>query len=582
METGGESRSGIVRFSIHGLEGNWHLRGAWAGEGWPADVMPILEKLTLGPPPRDLVITARALSPGAIELLNAHGVNWADERGNAYIRGQGLLIIRDAPPKPTERPGFSWSPSALAVGEALLARDWRDGVSTGDLARVVDWSPPQVSQVLGAFDEKGWTVKYGPQRGPKARRELSDREGLLESWAHEVAAGERDVRMTHRSIRSPLAFLSDELAASLSEEVRWAVGGWAAAEELAPMASTVPSLQIYVHEEDFGEPLERVIRATGLTDVAEGGRVVFFPAHPSVLSLSQQRGKLPLASSPRVYADLLSFGGRGADAASHLKEEVLDPLSPSRAEHGPPPGLLDWERACRRRVHDLVSRRFASDPYKQGSWSASYRLPDAENRPGTRTLVGVLREVAGRESGWPVWQAPGDEERPRSIDGEVECWFQGMLPAQPSHADYWRADPHGRLCLIRPYEEDWEYNVPPGTALDPTLPIWRIGECLLHAERMAHRLEARTVQLMMRWTDLRSRQLKSLAGPRRVGGRYVAEQDEVAAYLQTAPDEIAENLTGLLRRLTDPLYMSFDFYEPPAGIFEQVASELRPGGFGGH
>jgi len=580
VETHGENRDGIVAFSIHSLEGNWRLRGAWAGEGWPADVTRILDRYPAGSLPRDLVITGRALSPGARELLNAHGANWADEQGNARIRGQGLLIVRDAPPERAAKADFSWSPSALAIAEALLADGWREGVSTGELARIVDWSPPQVSQVLQVFDEKGWTIKYGPQRGPKARRELSDREGLLESWAREVAAGEPEVRLTHRSMRSPLVFLSDELATALNEEVRWAVGGWAAAEELAPMASAVPSLQIYVHEEDFGESLERVIRATGLTDVAEGGRVAFFPAPPSVLSLSQRNGSLPLVSSPRVYADLLSFGGRGADAASHLKEEVLDPLPPTEREHDPPKGLIDWEHECRDRLRGLVSRQLKVDPYEQGSWSASYRLPDARGRLEARALVGVLREVAGRETGWPVWQAPaGGEERPRSVDGEVECWFRDMLPTQPSHADYWRADPHGRLSLIRPYQEDSEFDLPPGTAFDITLPIWHTGECLLHAERMARRLESRTVQLMMRWTGLRSRRLKAMASRRRVSDRYVAEQDEVVAYVQTTPDEIAEGLAGLLRGLTDPLYASFDFYEPPDATFEEVVRELGSGGF---
>lgn len=578
VETRGENRDGIVAFSIHGLEGNWSLRGVWAGEGWPADVTRILDRYPTGSLPRDLVITARALSPGARELLNAHGANWADEQGNARIRGQGLLIVRDATPERAARADFSWSPSALAIAEALLAGGWHEGVSTGELARVVDWSPPQVSQVLQAFDEKGWTVKYGPQRGPKARRELSDREGLLESWAHEVAGGEPEVRLTHRSMQSPLAFLTEELAATLNEEVRWAAGGWAAAHELAPIASSVPSLQIYVHEDDFGEALERAVRTAGLSDVAEGGRVMFFPAPPSVIALSQQKEKLPLVSSPRVYADLLSFGGRGADAASHLKEEVLDRLSPAKTEHSPPAGLIDWERACRERVRDLVSQQFGSNPYEQGAWSASYRLPDAEIRPDTRTLAGVLREVGGHETGWPVWQTSGGgEERPRPVEGEIECWFREMLPTKPSLADYWRADPQGRLCLIRPYQEDWEYKVPPGTALDLTLPILCTGECLLHAERMARRLEAQTVQLLMRWTGLRSRHLKALAERRRVSGKYEAAQDEVVGYIQTTPDEIAEDLVGLLRRLTDPLYESFDFFEPPERIFEEVALELQQG-----
>jgi transcriptional regulator with XRE-family HTH domain len=578
----GETRDGTVAFSIHGLEGNWHLRAVWAGEGWPADVMRVLDELHTRPLPPDLVITARTFSPGAIELLTAHEANWADENGSARIRGQGLLLVRDAAPGHVEKPPFSWSPSALAVAETLLAGDWREGVSTGKLARLIDWSPPQVSQVLGAFDEKGWTVKYGPQRGPTARRELSDREGLLESWTHEVATGEREIRLAHRSMSSPLAFLSEELAEKLNEEVRWALSGWAAAHELAPYSSSVPSLQIYIHEEDFGGPLERAMRATGLADVAEGGRVAFIPAPASVLALSQQEGGLPLASSPRIYADLLSFGGRGADAADHFKEEVLDPRSQFGGAHDPPQGLVDWEHSCRRRLHDLLQGQHERNFYEPGAWSASYRLLDIENRPDARTLSGMLREIRkteGRETGRPVWWSPDSgENRPRPVDGEIECWFRDMLPADPSHADYWRADPRGRLCLIRPYQEDWEYDLAPGTAFDLILPIWRTGECLLHAERMARRLEARTIQLMMRWTGLRSRQLKALEGRRRLGQTYLAERDEVVGYVQTIPNEIDQHLPELVQRLLAPLYESFDFFEPPGEVFEEQLETMRDRG----
>jgi hypothetical protein len=36
-------------------------------------------------------------------------------------------------------------------------------------------------------------------------------------------------------------------------------------------------------------------------------------------------------SAPRLLADLSSFGGRGGDAADHVKEELIDPLHPGRS-----------------------------------------------------------------------------------------------------------------------------------------------------------------------------------------------------------------------------------------------------------
>jgi hypothetical protein len=580
VEAGGENRDGVTIFSIHGLEGNWRLRGIWAGEGWPADVGRILDRFSDRPLPRDLVITARALSPGARELLNAHEANWADEQGNARIRGQGLLIVRDAPLERAGRSEFSWSPSALAVAEALLARDWSEGVSTGDLARIVDWSPPQVSQVLGAFDEKGWTVKYGAQRGPSARRELNDQEDLLHEWSRQVAGQERNARLTHRTLRDPFAFLSGELSGALGEEVRWAVGGWAAAYALAPFVDSVPSLQIYVHEDDFGEPLDRVVSSMKLMDAAEGGRVAFIPAPSSVLSLGEQKGALPLVSPPRVYADLLAFGGRGLDAAEHLQEEVLENLH--SAHRQPPAGLVDWERSCRSRLRELTGGKFAVDPYSPGAWSASYRVLGTVVEPSLQEMAGMLREVKGRETGWPAWWAPaGGENRPRPFNGNLECWMRDMLPARASEADYWRADPKGRLCLIRAYQEDAEMDLEPGSVLDLTLPIWRTGECLLHAERMAHRLEGDRVQMMMRWTGLRGRRLGTPASPQGHGlpGEYLAAEDEVLTFVQADPEEIRADLAHLVRRLVNPLFESFDLFSPPEGTYEEELERLRANDF---
>jgi len=581
VATEAEDRSGLTTFSIHGLEGNWTLRGIWAGEGWPADVERVLDSFSPAALPRDLVVLAGSFSPGAIKALTARDANWADERGNAHIRGVGLLIDRLAAPKRPEAHNFSWSPSALAVAEALLAADWPEGISTGDLARIVGWSPGQVSQVLQTFDRKGWTVKYGPQRGPRARRELSDPDALLQAWASELASEEQEARLTHRTLRSPLAFLSEELGPRLSEEVRWAVGGWAAAHELAPLSTAVPSLQIYVQEGDFGEALDRVVREAGLNDVAEGGRVAFIPAPASVLALSRRLGGLPAVSAPRVYADLLSFGGRGLDAARHLKEEVLDAPREVAEKSRPPQGLVDWELSCRRRAHELSQRQFGTDPYAPGSWSASYRVLDLGEHVDARTFAGVMREVAGRETGWPAWWAPaGGDNRPRPVDGEIECWLRDMVPAQPSHADYWRADPRGRLCLIRPYQEDSELGVAPHTALDLILPIWRTGECLLHAERLARRLEGETIQLMMRWLGLRSRSLQGLLGGRRIAGRYEAGEDEVVTFVHTTARDIGADLVKPVRELVKPLYEAFDFFEPPVGIYEEELKKMRAGDFG--
>jgi len=193
-------------------------------------------------------------------------------------------------------------------------------------------------------------------------------------------------------------------------------------------------------------------------------------------------------------------------------------------------------------------------------------------------MAGILREVKGRGTGWPAWGAPtGGGDRPRPFNGNLECWMRDMLPGQPSDADYWRADPKGRLCLIRAYQEDGEMGLPPGSILDLTLPIWRTGECLLHAERMAHRLRGESVQMMMRWTGLRGRRLGAPASPQplAIPEEAVAADDEVITFVQSDADEIRTDLAALVQRLVGPLFETFDLFSPSESIYREELRRLR-------
>jgi hypothetical protein len=578
----GVNRDGILRVSLSGRFGHARLDALWIGAGWPADLNRALDLLSTSSRADRLVLIAQRMSPGAIEILRERSLSWADEAGNARIVGDGLVVIRDAPEnKPDSSGSFSWSPSAMAVAEALLAKAWPGGIRTTELANLIQRSASQVSSVLQGFDEVSWTVKYGPQRGSTAARELHDSTGLLDAWAAQVADRKQEARLAHRTMRSPLAFFEDQLATALSEEVRWALSGWGAANTLAPMSGVIPSLQIYVHEDDFAQLLDRAIAQAGLADVAEGGRVEFFPAHPSVLALAQPSPIGPLASSPRVYADLLAMGGRGEDAAIHLREEVLESVG-SRPKRGKPPaGSIAWEQSCRQRLEGLAAKRSElANAYAQGTWSASYRLVGAPEEPELGRFMAILREVAGHETGWPPWWVPDSlPDRPRPVEGMIECWLSDSTSGDAAHADYWRADPGGRLCLIRGYQEDSSAEAmanAPGAYLDLTLPIWHTGECLLHAARLAKRLDGRTIQFMMRWNGLLGRRLAAISSrDRMMRPTAPTAEDEIVTFIELSPAKIENNLAAGVRKLVAPLYQCFDFFEPPEEIYEDELASMR-------
>ncbi len=556
------------------------LRAQWVGGGWPQDIRELVARVAAGGGwPRDLILIAHRFSSGARDLLAEAGANWADETGAARIMAPGLFVSRDGSTQEVRRRGLSWSASSDELAELLLSQAWPEGFGTNELANRSGWSAPQVSQVLKGFDEQGWTSKYGPGRGRGAKRELVDPDGLLGAWSEVVVGQNVPRREASRTFSDPLRFLAEELAGSLEDHVRWALGGWAAADQVAPFMTTVPTLQIHVHEDDFRGPLEAAMRGSGLREVDGGGRVQFLATPPAILARSwSRRVGMPLVSPPRIYVDLMGLGPRGAEAAGHLKEEAIDPLHRRGQETGgPSEGLVVWERETRARLAERMRTSTVpgiEERYRHGTYSASYLLRGIDSRPTLPEFKGILEDVVGKETGWPAWLWP---ERSRSYEDTIEAWFEQGVFEDPAHSDFWRADPRGRMCLIRGYDEDGgRAPVPPGTTIDLTLPVWRVGECLLHAGRLAARLGAMRVEIMMRWEGLEGRGLSSYADPMRfLVGEHRCHQDVVVTDLETTPGAIDAELPELVERLVAPLYAAFDFFVAPEGLFTEELGKMR-------
>jgi hypothetical protein len=561
------------------------LRVQWIGNGWPQDVRAALADLAIDegdPWPRDLVLVGKRLSPGSIELLEGLNGNWADEAGNAEILAPGVLVSRrGGRPKAAERT-IAWSGSALDIAELLLSRQWPEGFGTSELANWTGWSAPRISQLLSTFDRRGWTVKQGPARGRGSRRELVDPGGLLEEWGNGILEGEDAiVREASRTIADIGEFMRDDLAPALNQNLSWALGGWAASEELAPYLTTIPTLQIYVHEDDLWEPLDEALRTAGLKEVSEGGRVQFKRATSNILERATSANGLSVVSAPRVYADLLQLGPRGEEAAEHLKEVVIDPLHQRRRSSAPPEQMLNWERGVRERLRERITS--SPDPgaggvYRHGTYSTSYILDGGKTAGSLPELRRKLRSAVGDETGWPAWQlAEGTERRARPVNGGIECWFDDTIFEDSAHSDFWRAEPTGRLCLIRGYDEDGRDSpLRPGTGIDLTLPVWRIAECLRHAGRLAAAMDADRVSFMVRWEGLQGRILENYANNRRrLVGHYECAQSSATSYIEFSAAETETNLVSVTESLVAPLFEAFDFFEPPPDLYEDEVERMR-------
>jgi hypothetical protein len=298
----------------------------WLGRGWPADLEQALHSVP-DPWPRQLVLVGQRFSPGAVVELTQHRANWLDETGAARIEtDSGLLVVREPDETTAERGmwhGFRWAPSSLEIAEWLLTEP-REGFNARELADRSGWSYAQTTKVLRQLNARGWVKKTGGSRGVGSGWQLGDPPGLLEAWATYLVSHRPETVGAHRVLRDPMQFARTELAQALRPEMQWAFSGWAGLELAAPFVTTVPVIQVAIEADALVDGrLREAMRSLSLREVKEGARIEFNALSRFSLSLAREFHGLPVVSPPRLYADLRTLGGRGEEAAEHVRQELI-------------------------------------------------------------------------------------------------------------------------------------------------------------------------------------------------------------------------------------------------------------------
>lgn len=195
-----------------------------------------------------------------------------------------------------------------------------------------------------------------------------------------------------------------------------------------------------------------------------------------------------------------------------------------------------------------------------------------------------LQRAAQHLTGWPPWWWPTREGIAPYIHGNViECHIaEQQVHADAAHSDFWRASVSGELFLIRGYIEDsLEHEarrpVAPGTVLDLTLPVWRIGECLLFIQRLATEFGAAdsAVSVRCEWTGLNGRALTVLSGRRSLFDDHRTRSNSHVATISVPIERISASLPEIVRELVNPLYALFDFFEPPAAMYGEELGRMQ-------
>lgn len=308
------------------------VRAVWIGQGWPSEVLRHLS--TLKSSARDVVVTADRFSDESIRLLRKERLNFADLGGNLSlsIPSGGLFLERAGTALPSlgvrrNRGLSSWSKAEMEIAELLLL--WHQSHRDGGPIRLNDmddstvpalwggWSKPMISNCFRQFTEYEWLERHGPPRGIGVWWQLVQPGALLEALA------------ASRSSRSPLRedwFSQDHITNRLAEILDgreeldrhdWAITGWHALDHYAPLFPHSLKLQVCVWTEAWEQVREVLRNECQLVPHGEGNLEIW--REDLHINCKQASFVNPI----KLHSDLLLLEGRGPQAASHLRSEVL-------------------------------------------------------------------------------------------------------------------------------------------------------------------------------------------------------------------------------------------------------------------
>lgn len=268
------------------------------------------------------ILIAGDTTAEARALLAENGIGLIDGLGNAHVALPGLLIHMEQRTRRRNQPNRPTTPKltgkAGVVAQALLLepdRRWK----IGDVAEIADVSAGLVHRVLVRLEAENLMMAEGA--GPQRVRRIANATALLDLWAEETAAERPHRTLAHIVARTPQLRVQN-LAANLAfMNVPYAITGAAAAAELAPLVTAIPTTEVWLPARLLTDD---VLQSTRAQPVTEGANLVILQIKGDApLAFARRDGDITHANVFRLYVDLRRDPRRGREQADNLRREVI-------------------------------------------------------------------------------------------------------------------------------------------------------------------------------------------------------------------------------------------------------------------
>ncbi|MER9014523.1 ATP-binding protein [Mesorhizobium sp. M0898] len=260
-----------------------------------------------------------------------------------------------------------------------------------------------------------------------------------------------------------------------------------------------------------------------------------------------------------------------------VQGQPLDPIAKEQIDR-----LLKFTNESKDSWQSRIEQLPKDDParFLLGSYEHSFHIVDVPPAPGLRELLELMRKASEtRLTGWgPFVLLERLPIGPVPVGDVLEAWVghPSEKMRDGRHADFWRARPDGMLYQIRALDEDVTDKAKPGTTMDLTMPVWRIGETLLYVARLARLFgEDPEIAVRVRYNGLKDRTLQSLFNFRYLSFERQCFVDTVHLVGKARASTIEDNLNEVLLQLLKPLYDAFNFAPLTPQMVSQETAKYR-------